>query len=155
MDRLVEASAPQIDASLRHSAGQRNPSEWYKKEECWKDIQGHLPALADPLPPELSYSRAGQAANPAPASAGLSVADYEKIERCMKVKSSTWMEVAEQGSKAGVIHWKVAGICRTLAGYAAGGWDKKASAKQAKPALEALHAAEEAGIVKVEAFSES
>jgi hypothetical protein len=77
------------------------------------------------------------------------------IERCMKIKSSTWMEVAELGSKAGLFHWKVAGICRTLAGYAAGGWDRKPSAKQAKPALEALRAAEEAGIVKVEALSDS
>jgi hypothetical protein len=50
---------------------------------------------------------------------------------------------------------KVAGICRTLAGYAAGGWDRKPSAKQAKPALDAFRAAEEAGIVKVEALSDS
>jgi hypothetical protein len=55
MDRLVEVWAPQIDASLRRSAGQRNPSEWFKKEECWQDVQNHLPALADPLPPELGF----------------------------------------------------------------------------------------------------
>ena len=151
MDHLVEVWAPQIDACLRRSAGQRNPSEWFKKEDCWKDIQDHLPALTDPLPPELSYSAAGQDADPAATAGVLSVADYEKIERCMKVKSSTWMEVAERGSKAGLFHWKVAGICRTLAGYAAGGWDRKPSARQAKPALEALRAAEEAGIVKIEA----
>jgi hypothetical protein len=68
----------------------------------------------------------------------------------MQVNSATWMEVAELGAKAGLIHWKVAGICRTLAGYAAGGWDRKPSAKQARPALEALHAAGQAGIVAVE-----
>lgn len=60
------------------------------------------------------------------------------------------MEVAELGLKANLIHWKVAGICRTLAGYAAGGWDRQPSAKQARPALEALRGAEVAGIVKVE-----
>ena len=73
----------------------------------------------------------------------------------MKIKSSTWMEVAELGLKAGLFHWKVAGICRTLAGSAAGGWDRKPSAKQAKPALEALRAAEEAKIVKIEALSDA
>ncbi len=155
MDHLVEVWAPQIDASLRRSAGQRNPSEWFKKEECWKEIQDNLPALADPLPSELSYSGTGQAVDPVATAKGLSVVDYEMIERCMKIKSSTWMEVAELGSKAGLFHWKVAGICRTLAGYAAGGWDRKPSAKQAKPALEALRATEEAGIVKVEALSDS
>src|SRR5262249_59002604 len=100
-----------------------------------------------------SYSGADQPFRPATTPGGLSVADYEKIERCMKIKSATWMEVAELGLKAGLFHWKVAGICRTLAGYAAGGWERKPSAQQAKPALEALRAAEEAGIVKVEALT--
>ena len=46
-----------------------------------------------------------------------------------------------------MIHWKVAGIFRTLAGYAAGGWERKPSAKQAKPALDALHRVERAGVL--------
>ena len=58
LERLVEAWAPQIDTLLRQSAGQKNPSEWFKKEECWLDIVNRLPALSDPLPPELSYSGA-------------------------------------------------------------------------------------------------
>lgn len=53
MERLIEAWAPQIDTILRQSAGQKNPSEWFKKEDCW--IQAKLPALSDPLPPELSH----------------------------------------------------------------------------------------------------
>jgi hypothetical protein len=51
------------------------------------------------------------------------------------------------GQKASVVHWRVAAICLTLAGYAAGGWDRKPSVKQAKPALEALLAAERAGVI--------
>jgi hypothetical protein len=82
------------------------------------------------------------------ASVGMaSVADYDRISRCMKIPSAVWMEVAERGQKTGTIHWKVAGICRTLAGYAAGGWERKPSAKQAKPALEAVLAVERAGLV--------
>ncbi len=153
MDQLVRAWAPLIDAALRKSAGQRNPSEWYKKEECWKEMQAVLPPFSDPLPPELSYSGSGQVDAIAPVGTH-SVADYERIARCMNVKSATWMEVAELGVKAGLFHWKIAGICRTLAGYAAGGWDRKPSAKQAKHALEALRAAEEASIVKVEALGD-
>lgn len=143
---MVEAWAPQIDAALRETAGQRNPSEWFKKEECWRELQNRLPVLSDPLPPELSYG--GQALDAmAPAAATHSVADYERIERCMHIGSATWLEVAELGQKAGLIHWKVAGICRTIASYAAGGWERKPSARQAKPALDAFLAVKRAGLI--------
>lgn len=156
LEKLVEAWAPQIDTLLRQSAGQRNPSEWFKKEECWLDIVNRLPALSDPLPPELSYFGAVGGDNPGKATpTAHSVADYERIEQCMKINAATWLEVAELGQKAGVIHWKVAAICRTLASYAAGGWDKKPSAKQAKPALEAFQACERADVIGKNAAAEA
>jgi AIPR protein/Abortive infection phage resistance protein N-terminal domain len=149
LERLVEAWAPQIDGLLRQSAGQLNPSEWFKKEGCWLDVVNRLPALSDPLPPELSYADPtdGEDAATAPVRAH-SVADYERIEQCMQVSAATWLQAAELGQKAGAVHWKVAGICRTLASYAAGGWDKKPSARQAKPALEALQACVRAGVIE-------
>ncbi len=73
----------------------------------------------------------------------------------MTITAATWLEVAERGQKAGVVHWTVAGICRTLASYAAGGWDKKPSAKQAKPALEALQACQRAGVIESAAAKEA
>jgi hypothetical protein len=148
LERLAEAWAPQIDALLRQSAGQRNPSEWFKKEECWVDILNKLPALSDQLPAELSYSGACNGASAATvAPRAHSVADYERIDQCMKITPATWLEVAERGQKAGVVHWKVAAICRTLASYAAGGWERKPSAKQAKPALEAFQACQRTGVI--------
>lgn len=149
LERLVEAWAPQIDSLLRQSAGQKNPSEWFKKEDCWMDIVNRLPAFSDPLPSELAYAAVadGDEVAPAPARAH-SVADYERIAQCMSITPATWLEVAERGQKAGVVHWKVAAICRTLASYAAGGWDKKPSARQAKPALEAFQACVRADVVK-------
>jgi hypothetical protein len=156
LETLVEAWAPQIDSLLRQSAGQRNPSEWFKKEECWQDIVSRLPALSDPLPPELAYAEAADGDNVAAAPVRVhSVADYERIEQCMQVSAATWLQVAELGQKAGAVHWKVAGICRTLASYAAGGWDKKPSARQAKPALEALLACQRAGVVGNAAAAEA
>lgn len=146
LEQLVEYWAPQMDAAMRASAGQKNPSEWYKKEDCWNDLQKQLPALADPLPPELSYS--GTSAGPMVTPAGtLSVVDYQRIARCMSLSAAVWLEVAELGLKAGIVHWKVAGICRTIAAYAAGGWERKPTAKQAKPALDAAIAVQRAGLV--------
>lgn len=153
LEQLIEVWAPLIDTAMRRSAGQRNPSEWYKKEDCWKEIQNGLPPLSSPLPPELSYGETGQAgAAPLMPEAGThSVVDYERIARCMQISGTQWLEVAERGQQAGIVHWRVAGICRTLASYAAGGWQRKPSAKQAKPALEAVLAARNAGLVEIEA----
>jgi hypothetical protein len=64
----------------------------------------------------------------------------------MKIDGATWLEIAEKGQQQGVLHWKVAGICRTVASYAAGKWQRKPSAKQAKHALEALQTVENAGL---------
>lgn len=156
LEGLVEAWAPQIDGLLRQSAGQKNPSEWFKKEECWMDIVNRLPSLSDPLPPELAYAAAADGDDVAAAPARVhSVADYERIEQCMNISAATWLEVAERGQKAGVVHWKVAGICRTLASYAAGGWDKKPSARQAKPALEAHQVCLRAGVIENGAAAET
>ena len=47
------------------------------------------------------------------------VADYELIERCMIVNAATWLEVAKLGQRAGLIHWKVAGILRPWGSYLA------------------------------------
>jgi hypothetical protein len=103
LEDLVKTWAPQIDTLLRQSAGQRNPSEWFKKEECWLDIVNRLPVLSDPLPPELSYSDAADGDDVATAQPKAhSVADYERIEQCMNITAATWLEVAERGYKAGV-----------------------------------------------------
>lgn len=148
LEELIADWAPQLDGLLRESAGQLNPSEWFKKADCWKDIQGRLPALSDPLPPEFSYSMAQGGVPMMPAGGGShSVADYERIARCMQISGAIWLEIAERGKRTNTIHWKVAGICSTLAGYATGGWERKPSVKQAKHALEAAFAVERAGLV--------
>jgi hypothetical protein len=156
LEQLIAEWAPKLDGVLRESAGQRNPSEWFKKADCWKEIQQQLPALSDPLPPELSYAKAdSDISMMSAAGATHSVADYERIARCMNISSATWLEIAERGQKTSSIHWKVAGICRTIAGYAAGGWERKPSAKQAKHALEAALAVERAGHVNAGLGSQS
>lgn len=151
LEQIIADWAPKLDAVMRESACQRNPSEWYKKADCWKDIQDKLPELADPLPPELSYSTANGStgtSSPMIPKGTHTVADYDRIARCMEIPAAVWLEVAELGQQTNTIHWTVAGICRTIAGYAAGGWKRKPTAKQAKPALEAVIAVERAGLVK-------
>lgn len=149
LDSLLRSWAPEIDRLLRVTAGQRNPGEWFKKEDCWKQVKDHLPPLSDPLPPEMATMAA-----PANHGAGneaqsqLSVDDFDRITRCMEVDSATWLQAAEIGKRSGVLHWKAAGICRTLAGYAAGGWDRRPSVLQARYGLEALATVRGSGILE-------
>lgn len=147
MEQLIGEWAPQIDRVLRETAGQKNPSEWFKKPDCWKTVKDHLPSLVDPLPPELSYADDANSSEMMTSAEARSVVDYDRIARCMEVSGATWLEVAERGQKAGIVHFRVAGICRTLAGYAVGGWEKKPTVKQARPAFEALVAVEHAGLL--------
>lgn len=111
------------------------------------DVRTRLPALTDPLPPELSGAVSGgsSVAVGQPASA-LNVADYARIEECMRIPSSVWVTTAEAGQRGGVLHFKLAGICMTLANYAAGGWSRRPSVKQAKHGLESVEKVRAAGL---------
>jgi hypothetical protein len=53
MNDLIHAWAPKFDSILRKSAGQLNPSEWFKKEACWDAVKEASPKLNRPYPPEL------------------------------------------------------------------------------------------------------
>lgn len=147
LETLITAWAPLIDEALRASVGSRNPTEWFKKVDCWADMRTRLPALLDPLPPELGATpvkgSAAVADHPAP---GLNVADYARIQECMLVPSSVWVATAETGERSGVLHFKLAGICMTLATYAAGGWSRRPSVKQAKHGLESIAKVRAAGL---------
>jgi hypothetical protein len=147
IEALITAWAPKIDEVLRASVGSRNPTEWFKKEDCWADVRNRLPALADPLPPELSGAISGgsSVAVGLPAS-GLNGADYARIEECMQIPSSVWVTTAEAGQRSGVLHFKLAGICMTLANYAAGGWSRRPSVKQAKHGIESVAKVRAAGL---------
>lgn len=147
LESLIGTWAPLIDTTLRASVGSRNPTEWFKKEDCWADVRTGLPALSDPLPIELTGAPAAAdiVASQSPAS-GLNVADYARIEECMRVPSSVWVATAEAGQRSGVLHFKLAGICMTLANYAAGGWSRRPSIKQAKHGLESIAKVRAAGL---------
>lgn len=151
LEELLRSWAPKIDGVLRATAGQRNPGEWFKREECWSAVKDQLPLLTDPLPDELANA-ATQAAGGSKGdgeSAGprLSMEDFDRIRRCMEIDSALWLQAGELGQRAKVLHWKTAGILRTLAGYAAGGWERQPSVRQAKYGLEALQAVRNAGLL--------
>jgi len=131
---LLAQWARDIDNALRSSAGGRMVSEWAKKEACWEAIRGINLPLPDPLPPEMASIsiRAMQEGDAVYESEHLTPEDYQNIARCKEVSGEEWLRIHAWGRKSGKLQrWQV-GIAHTLAGYAANGWDKGPSAKQAR-----------------------
>jgi len=142
---MVRQWTRDIDRLLRETAGARMPTEWAKKDECWEEIRRRLPTLPESLPAELAQQGAvfGNGGEPVSmASTSLSHEDYEAIRKVMEFDGAKWLEIAERGQRSKAIHWKLASICRTLAQYAAGSWERRPSAKQARAGLAALEKVE-------------
>lgn len=136
---------PQVWEELTRSAGQRNVGEWCKKDECWRAVQTIDVDVSHQLESELAEGqplptvgdRAGQKGQ------GLTPEDRENIARVMQMSAEHWIHLTGWGSKGGhLAPWQI-GIATTLATYAAMGWTKVPSAKQAKQAVAMLALADE------------
>ena len=64
--------------------------------------------------------------------------DYALIQKTMELDAGELLKISEEGKQSGLLHWKVAAICQTVATYAAGGWSRRPSVKQCRIVLEAV-----------------
>ena len=145
LDETIREWMPQVHAGIVESAGSRNVTEWAKKEECWRHIQTlpvHLAPemeaeLADGQPLPTVGDQAGQRG------VNLTPLDRENIARVMQISPEQWIGISGWGARSNRLQgWQI-GIATTLAGYAATGWAKVPSKKQALQAAEILRIAEE------------
>lgn len=58
--------------------------------------------------------------------------EQNNIARCKELNSGEWHEIVEWGAETGSLKDWQSGIASTLSGYAAEGWSKSPSPKQAK-----------------------
>jgi hypothetical protein len=139
-EELVREWSHIVDALVRETAGGRMPTEWAKKEECWEAVRSRMPKPPSELPPELLHQTVRTLAGVGPTKANLqlSAEDYALIQKTMELDAGTLLEISETGKRDGLLHWKVAAICQTVATYAAGGWSKRPSAKQCRVVMDAV-----------------
>jgi hypothetical protein len=129
---------PRTAQQLLESAGAKNPGEWFKSEQCWHQLQDASESWK--LSPELTAELVslGEEYD--------GTADHvqSSVARCLEVDPQTWLKIQLWGSETGLLkHWQI-GIANTLGGYAAQGWPRKPSEKQAKHAVVMLEAFERA-----------
>lgn len=155
---LLCAWAHKIDVALQEGARGRMVSEWAKKEACWESVKSIPSEWPDLVPPEIGSvsgsegsSTKGDPTNSEP----MSPEDLRNIERCKCVDGPTWLSIHAWGKKSGHLQkWQI-GISHTLAGYAASGWSRGPSVKQAKHGVAILDLAIKEGGKLAAAIRES
>lgn len=114
------------------------PTEWAKKESCWEAFKTALPALPEPLPAELAQQHGGASTPASQTESGgpiLTAEDLMLISRAREIDATKWLQIAAW-AKRNRGTFKLAGIASTIADYAADGWVRSPSVKQAKWGLE-------------------
>jgi AIPR protein len=146
LSTLFDHWARAADQVLRSSAGSRMPTEWAKKDECWDAFKAALPALPEPLPPELAQQGGTRASSSQATSSGpvLTHDELMLISRAREIDATKWLQIAAWGRRNRNTY-KLAGIASTIAEYAADAWSRSPSVKQAKWGLELARMHEEAG----------
>ncbi|CAA9325699.1 MAG: FIG01232333: hypothetical protein [uncultured Gemmatimonadetes bacterium] len=138
---------PRVYDEIVSSANGRNVTEWAKKPDCWRQLQTLDVSVPDALECELA---AGQALPNVGAlsertGAGLTATDREHIARVMQIEPAEWLHLCAWGAQTQELKEWQTGIAGTLATYAAAGWVKVPSKKQAFQAIEILRIADQCG----------
>jgi hypothetical protein len=148
LKELLRTWSREINTTIVHSARGRNVTEWCKKDQCWETIRALSLPLPTVLPVEMQAATDGDGSRWATPAGGISHEDLESIERCRQVDGPTWLKISAWGSQSGNLERWQAGIAHTLAGYAAGGWARGPSPKQARHAMKILNLAAEHRILE-------
>jgi hypothetical protein len=121
---------------------QRNPTEWFKKGECWSEIERLSLPLSQPLPAEFGSNGRAVDLFPSP-DASTIAADLAAAQRVKAIDAQRWISIAEWGARSGKLHWRQTGIATTLSGLAAQQWRKDPSPKQVNAAVGILNTVEQ------------
>lgn len=126
LQRQLANWLPRVGQELLRSAGSRNPGEWFKSEQCWQELRAVSTDWK--LSGQLSAGLCSVGAE----YTGVSDDVQSNVARCLLVSAEKWFKIQLWGSESGELKsWQI-GVANTLGGYAAQGWTKKPSEKQAK-----------------------
>jgi hypothetical protein len=144
LEETIHDWMPDVHTGIIQSAGSRNVTEWAKKEECWRYIQTLPVTLSVDMEAELAEGQPLPTVGDQAGQSGIDLTpfDRENIARVMQISPEHWISISGWGSRSNRLKaWQI-GIATTLAGYAATGWAKVPSKKQALQGVEILRIAE-------------
>jgi hypothetical protein len=144
---LLASWVEPVHAAVTGSAAGRNVTEWCKKRECWDAVRQAAVPLPAVLPTELSGGLATAPGGTTTADGSVTAVDLENIAVCKRLDGPTWLRISGEGRRLGILKDWEAGIAHTLSGYAAAGWDKNPSPRQAAHAVRIKQIAEANGLL--------
>jgi hypothetical protein len=144
---LLRAWSHAIAQAISDGAQGRNVTEWCKKVTCWEMVRLIELRIDGELPPELGNVAATRDSPRTPMPIASNAVYLSSVDRCKRVDGETWLKIAAWGAKSSRLKEWESGISHTLAGYAAAGWKRSPSPKQAKHAIRILELAAEDGVV--------
>jgi hypothetical protein len=138
---------PVVYNEILESAGARNVTEWCKKEDCWRHVQTLELAIPEALEGELATGQALPTVGDADGRRGvnLTAEDRENVARVMQVGADEWIHIYGWGARTGHLEAWQLGITTTLAAYAAAGWNRVPSAKQAAQGVRIIRIVDDEG----------
>jgi hypothetical protein len=145
----LESWVTPIHSQLVTSAGQRNVTEWCKKEACWEHMRAQALPLILPAPPEFvpRDERERGEAPPTVAILGGGGGDNALVDACCLLDGASWAKViAWAATSSGVTDFDRR-VARTVMGYALQAWRRRPSEKQAACAVRVIAAARHAGVI--------
>lgn len=147
LEENIDDWLPNVHRALIDTSGGRNVTEWCKKEECWREIQTLSLPLSQELEVELSEGQALPTVGAVGGKQGTSLTaeDKHNLAKVMQISAEEWLHISGWGAKTGHLKDWQSGIAATLATYAAQGWLKVPSAKQARHAVSILEVADDEG----------
>jgi hypothetical protein len=134
---LLKTWVQPVLAAITTSAADRNVTQWCKKRECWDAVRQLAVPMPIPLPSELAKRGAGAPGTTTEPDDTVTPADLENIAACKRLDGPTWLRISGLGRGLGLQTLQI-GIALTLSGYAASGWEKNPSPKQAKQAVKIM-----------------
>ena len=130
--RILKDWIPKIYKELLNIAGNKNPGEVFKKEECWKAIKENTKEWSIDL-----INRKNLNSNSV--NNEISTESENDIARCIRVPAEDWTKMVQWGQETGKLHFSQVGIALTLFRMASSGWKKSPSEKQAKSGMKILN----------------
>lgn len=143
----ASAVASKVHSVIKKTSG--NIGEWTKKTECWDQVR----ALDVKVPRAIAKELASDGHDGVDGERRIEATDsaspeqLEQMSACMQLTADDWLKIHKWGVATGALAKWQAGIAMTLCQYAASGWQKKPSVKQAKHGAVMIHLARDAEIL--------
>jgi hypothetical protein len=146
----IEAWAPVVFLHLPDYSRKegRNTEESFKSQACWDTIRQLDLRVQKALESELVTTvPSGNGVVIQDFHDDLNNSDHNNIAICRELSERQWLAVSTWGQARGTLEEWQRGLARTLAGYAAEGWKKMPSKKQAKHGARMVEASRKEGVL--------